>query len=151
ARVVQYLMMLRTELRTGWRDQDRYLMMAGIVNVCEGTLQSAIDWRPPGVVGVGLTAGVWVRNVYDEPAAWTLDEIAAGRVESCLLPWVPLMDGGDRPDVVARWRVLAEQEADRQLRSVFGGMALVFAEKRKRGAVWRKELEGWNVQESQIV
>lgn len=52
ARVVQYLTLLHLELRTGWRDRDRYQMMAGILNVSGARLQSVIDWRPrtPGRV-----------------------------------------------------------------------------------------------------
>src|SRR5436309_98277 len=54
-RLLQYLLLLHDELRHGPHGQDRYLMMAGIVNVCEQPLQSALKWLPPGAPpGVGL-------------------------------------------------------------------------------------------------
>ncbi len=168
ARLLQYLMMLHQELRHGPYGQDRYLMMAGIVNLCEGPLQHELSWLPPGqpprkrrrtkkpavpvrVPGVGLTAGVWVRNVYTEPADATLDGIAAGRLHRCLLPWVSVMAGGDRKEIGQRWIEVASDEPDLQLRASFGGLALVLAEKRGRDELWKRILKEWNVTESQIV
>src|SRR5262249_60118656 len=47
-RVLQYLLGLHDELRHGPHGQDRYLMTAGIVNVCDEPLQSELPWVPPG-------------------------------------------------------------------------------------------------------
>jgi hypothetical protein len=151
-RLLQYLLLLHDKLRHGPHGQDRYLMTAGIVNVCEQALQSSVSWVPPGAPpGVGLTAGVWVRNVYVEDAALTLDAIAAGKAPRCLLPWVSLMAGGGDGGVIERWKELAKEEPAAPIMSSYAGLVLVFAEKRQREAIWRKALEGWKVEESLIV
>src|SRR5262249_34212292 len=112
SRAWQYVLMLHDELRHGPYGQDRYPMMAGIVDLCERPLPETICWLPPGTSGKGLTAKVWMRHVYQESATETLDGIAAGTIARCVLVWVPLMVGGDREDVARRWREIASEEPD---------------------------------------
>jgi hypothetical protein len=151
-RVLLYLLLLHQELRHGPHGQDRYPMMAGIVNLTEGTLPSSLSWVPPGrAEGVGLQGGVWVRNVYTEDAAATLAGVVAGTIARCLLPWIALMQGGEQEGIIQEWRRLVREETDRALQANYVGLALVFAEKRRRGEVWRRALEGFNVEESAIV
>jgi hypothetical protein len=127
-------------------------MMAGILNLTEQPLPSSLQWLPPGAPPpVGMLAGVWVRNLYTESAAGTLADIEAGITARCLLAWIALMQGGDEEGIIQQWKRLVEQEEDRSLRATYAGLALVFAEKRQRGEVWRRALEGWDVQESPIV
>ena len=54
-----------------------------------------------------------------------LEEIAAGRTARCLLPWIPLMRGGDHFVIINRWKELAAAEPDVHHRADFGGLALV--------------------------
>jgi hypothetical protein len=39
-------------------------------------------------------------------------------------------------------------EPDRVRRGQFGAIALLFARRVGRGAIWERKLEGWNVEES---
>jgi hypothetical protein len=61
------------------------------------------------------------------------------------------MRGGDNRDIIEEWKRLAQAEPDDRLRSDYAGLALVFADLARCRAVWKKALEGWNVQVSQQV
>jgi hypothetical protein len=151
-RLFRYLLALYEELRHGPHDQDRYLMVGAIVNLSEGTLQKALNWVPPGHTGgVGLTGKVWARDVCLADAAGVLAEVATGQVARCVLPWIPLMQGGERADIIEEWKRLAELETNPATRNNYKGLALVFADQRKRREIWQQALEGWNVYESTIV
>lgn len=91
------------------------------------------------------------RNLCDEIAADLLDTIADGSASRCLLPWIPLMHGGENADMIQRWKELAGSESDSRLRADYGGLALVFAEGAGRLGVWKAALKEWNVIESQQV
>jgi hypothetical protein len=92
-----------------------------------------------------------VRTLRDEDAAATLAGIAAGRIDRCILPWLPLVQGGAEPGIIQEWLRLASLEPDNRLRATYGGLALVFAELTEGRPAWQKALEGWNVRESQQV
>lgn len=61
------------------------------------------------------------------------------------------MAGGNQPEVLKRWKELASQEPSQQRRREFAGLALVFAELAKELPSWQQSLEGWKVEESQVV
>jgi len=42
-----------------------------------------------------------------EEAARTLQGIAAGAVARCLLPWIPLMQGGRAAGIIETWKAQA--------------------------------------------
>src|SRR5437879_6576395 len=89
------------------------------------------------------------RNLAQESAKATLAEIADGRTARCLLPWIPLMQGGAEAAIIEQWKHLAEQEPDARRRADYGGLALVFAELTDCRPPWKQALEGWNVEQSQ--
>jgi hypothetical protein len=91
-----------------------------------------------------------VRNVQTEDAAGLLSGIASGAVARSMLPWVPLMAGGERADIIEEWKRLAGLEPDKRQRAVVTGLALYFAELARRRAVWGPALEGWDVRESML-
>lgn len=76
---------------------------------------------------------------------------ASGDLSRSVLPWIPLMRGGDEAGIIMEWRRLALEEPSAQRRGDYGGLALVFAELAGRRPVWREALEGWNMQVSQQV
>lgn len=67
-----------------------------------------------------------------------------------LLPWLPLMTGGDDPGIIDRWKKLAEGEPDRRRKADYAFLALTFAGASKRKAIWARALEGWNMIESEV-
>ena len=152
--VLIYLGLLHEDLRHGPHDRDRFQMMAGVVNLCEAALATNIDWTPPVVAGAGEPMGVkcrfWVRNVRQEDAAGTLEDIAAKKTALCVLPWVPLMAGGDRPEVLERWQEVAKLQDKLYLRADYVAIALVFAELAGREAVWAAALKEFDVNDSRI-
>jgi hypothetical protein len=91
------------------------------------------------------------RDLAGYSAATVLDGIASGRVGRSVLVWIPLMTGGGEVAIIARWLELAGAEPDGRRRSVYGGLALVFAEAAGCQQAWRQGLRGWNVRESQVV
>jgi hypothetical protein len=96
----------------------------------------------------GLRLQVVQRTLREEDAAATLARIAAGEMERCILPWVVLMRGAGRADIIEEWRRLALQETDRRLRREYGAVALVFSELTRHASAWDRALEGWDVERS---
>ncbi len=84
-------------------------------------------------------------------AVTVLRAIRRGQVTRAVLPWIPLLTGGDEPIIMKRWKELAALEPDSRKRSDYGALALVFAEAAGRHAAWKQALEGWNMIESQQV
>jgi predicted transposase YdaD len=91
------------------------------------------------------------RNMAAENAAATLAGITEGRIAACLLPWIPLMQGGGETAIIERWKELASAEPDSRRRAEYGALALVFAEAARRREAWKQGLEKWNMIESQQV
>ena len=68
-----------------------------------------------------------------------------------MLPWLPLMIGGDDRSIIERLKQIAETEPDSRLRSDYAGLAQVFADAADRKEIWVQSLKGWNVKESSVV
>ena len=49
------------------------------------------------------------RNLRDQVANEALLRIAEGRVARCLLPFIPLMQGGAEASIIERWKQLRGQ------------------------------------------
>ncbi len=148
-RFLAYLSALWLGVKPDEERGSRFHVGAAVVNLASTGLASRrMEWP-----GTGLTThlGVIERNLEIEPADELLGGIESGARSRCLLPWVPLMAGADVPSLAERWKQLAEAEPDRRRRAEYGGLALVFADKAGRKAIWAKALEGWNVTESSVV
>jgi hypothetical protein len=127
-RLLEYLAGVRRELRHGPHGRDRYPVAAALVQLTGPRPNDTLDMVLPGADGIGLRFKVAVRTLAEEKATETLAGIAAGQLAAALLPWVPLMQGGDRPEILAEWRRLAEMEPDSRRRAQYGSLALVGAE-----------------------
>ncbi|MBX9582963.1 MAG: hypothetical protein K2X87_21875 [Gemmataceae bacterium] len=120
-----------------------------VVNLTgRGSASRRMEWPAAGLT---THLGVVERNLVGENDDDLLAGVEAGRLARAVLPWVPLTAGGGRKTVISRWKRLAAGEPDARTRSDYAGLALVFAEKAKRKAVWTKALEGWSVTESSVV
>ena len=61
------------------------------------------------------------------------------------------MRGADEGSIMEQWKRLADRESDKQWRSDYAGLALVFADLADRLTVWQNALKGWNMKQSQVV
>jgi hypothetical protein len=129
----------------------RYEVVGVLFNLTGSAQADTWQMQPADLGGVGLRLQARVRTLAQEDAMALLAEVAQGQQSPCVLPWIPLLAGGGEEATVAEWKRLAEQEGDRHRRASYGGLALVFAGLAGCAAVWRQGLEGWNVEESQIV
>jgi hypothetical protein len=100
---------------------------------------------------VGFNGNVRPISPRLQKAADVLGKIDRGELGRSILMWVALMDGGGDPATVQEWVRLAGLEPNEQRRSEYAGVALVFAAWVGHRAVWQQALEGFNVQQLDIV
>jgi hypothetical protein len=148
-RALGYLGPLWLEYRPDPERGSRFWVSAVIVNLTgRGHTSQDMEWAE---AGLRTTLQVKECDLAGYSAAATLDDIAAGRTAPCVLPWIPLMTGGDEEAIMQRWLELARAETDSRRRAEYGALALVFAEAAGRRDVWKQALQGWNMIESQQV
>ena len=148
-RLLVYLGQLWEEERPTAARGSRYQVGAAVVNLT-GRGHTARDMTL-GTTAVRTCLGVAERDLEAEDAAAVLAGIAAGTIASCLLPFIPLMQGGAEAAIMAEWLRLAALETDARRRGDYGGLAMVLAEAAGRRDVWTQALKGWNVIQSQQV
>lgn len=104
------------------------------------------------LTGTGLmtTLRVVERNLAALDARKVLRQVEEGKVPRVVLALLPLFKGGTRPGIISDWKRLADLEPDGEQRRALG-LAVIFAEAAGRGELWRRELQEWNVIESQLV
>ncbi len=143
-RLLIYEGMIWLELRPSDERGARYAVVSAVVNLA-GRGQSGGDMALAG----GRTCLLPIeRNLCDEDAATILAEIAAGTTARCLLPWIPLMQGGGEASIMERWKELALAEPDEKRRGEYAGLALVFADAADCKPAWKEALKGWNMKQS---
>jgi hypothetical protein len=148
-RVMGYLSGLWLGLRPDDERGSRYHLGAAVVNLTgSGSVSRGMRWPAAGLT---THLGIGERNLEREPAEELLAGIESGRWSRCLLPWVSLMAGADQPGTVDRWKAAAGAEPNSRRKAEFGGIALIFADRAGRKALWAEKLEGWNVEESTVV
>jgi hypothetical protein len=148
-RLLSYLSGLWLEERPSDERGARYHVGAAVVNLT-GRGRTGRD-MVLGTTGLRTCLAVVERNLCDEDAAATLAGIAVGEIAACLLPFVPLMQGGGTPGIITEWLRLASLETDDRRKGDYGGLALVFAEAAGVQPAWRQALTGWNMIQSQQV
>lgn len=148
-RFLNYLSGMWMNLRPDPEAGSRFQVGAAVINLTgRGNTSRQMSWP---AAGVRTQLQVVERNLEEESARELLDLIESGRHSRCLLPWISLMSGADEPDIVDKWKVLAEREPDRRRRAEFAFVALLFAEKAGRKQLWFEKLEEWNVEESTVL
>jgi hypothetical protein len=149
-RTLEYLGRFRRELLHSPHGHDRYPFTAALVFLTEAPGTKALDMMPPGEVGLSLVFRPRVLVLPDEDAVALLKAIEDNPELSGLLAWPPLMKGGERDEVIAAWRALAEQVPEERRRTL-GTVALIFADLAGRKPEWQKGLEGMGVNESSVL
>jgi hypothetical protein len=147
-RLGEYAFRLRRELRYGPGAANKYAVFGLVLNLTGAEQPNRLDMSLPEWSAAGQWLQVAQGTLSTEDAAQTLVRIAAGDLERWVLPWLPLLRGAAEAVNLTEWQRLASQEPDRQSRSDFGALALVFAELAGTAAVWRKALKGWNMRQS---
>jgi hypothetical protein len=145
-----YALLLSLELSQAPGPADEPPVGMALLNLTGQPHVAELRLMLPGT-GCGLTVTPLVINLRQEDAAATLAEMAAGQTGLCLLPWVPLMAGAGEPARIEEWKRVALLEPDPQRRLIYRDLALVFAELAKELVNWQRALEGWQVQESQVI
>jgi hypothetical protein len=148
-RLLGYLGLAWLDLRPDPERGSRFWIGAVVINLTgRGHTSQNLQWP-----AAGLQTNLQVRelDLASIRAADTLEAIAAGRTSAAVLPWIPLMTGGDDAGIIERWKELAATEPNSRRRADYGALALVFAEAADRQTVWRQALEGWNMIESKQV
>jgi hypothetical protein len=140
-RLLEYLARLWLTLTVPGGRGQRFSVGAVVVNLTgRGDSSQRMEMA---AVGMRLELGVPEKNLAEEDAAATLEGIGRGSLDRCLLPWIPLMRGGQRADIIERWKVLAASDPD-------GGGARTgagwywYSRKPRPLAPWQQALEGWN-------
>ena len=150
-RLLEYMIRLRREVRHGSDRRVQYETAGALLNLTGPPQADVRDMVLPCTAEVRLRFRPLIRTLRDDDAAATLRHIDAGSVGRCILPWIPLMHGGGDLGTMQVWKRLAELEKNSQLRSVFGSLALVFAELADHKIEWKQSLKGWNMRESTVV
>jgi hypothetical protein len=150
-RLLEYAIRARRELRHGPHGRDKYFVAAAVINLTEVSRTDPLEMAFPGVNHLRLSWGVVVRNLETEGAAATLSAIEAGQTARCVLPWIPLMAGGEQEAIIKEWKRVASLETDERSRKRYAGLALVFADRAGRKESWQQALEEWNVKELSII
>ncbi|HBI46404.1 MAG TPA: hypothetical protein DDY78_26665 [Planctomycetales bacterium] len=150
-RLGEYGLRLRREKRHGPGQGGKYQVVSLLLNLTGPVQLAELDLREVDLDGDGLHLRVTQGTLREEDAAATLARIASGEWKRCVLPWLPLMRGGENGDIIEEWKRLAQTEPDDRRRSDYAGLALVFADLAGRRAVWKEALEGWNMKVSQQV
>lgn len=150
-RLLEYMARARRELRYGPHGRDKYLAALAVLNLTGPPPHSSLDMILPGSTGVAFRCQTRGLTFAQVDAGQTLSDTRAGQTARCMLPWVPLMQGGDRAETVTLWKETADREAEQHVRTSYAGLALVFADLANCLLVWRQGLEGWNMRKSRIV
>jgi hypothetical protein len=150
-RLLEYMIRLRREVRHGPERRVQYGTAGALLNLTGPPQPDVRDMALPCGAEVRLRFRPAVRTMRDEDAAATLRGIDAATIGRCILPWIPLMHGGGDLSTMEEWKRLAALEPESRLRSVYGSLALVFAELGGRETAWKLSLEGWNMRESTVI
>jgi hypothetical protein len=145
-RMLNYLSGLWLACRPDEERGSRFQLGAAVVNLTgHGVASQRMERTNPDMV-VELRAVE--RNLEGESADELLAGVESGRWSRHLLPWVPLMAGADNPDLIDRWKRLAETEPDRRRRANLSVLAGIFADRANRKDLWAESLRRWDVEES---
>jgi hypothetical protein len=150
-RLTQYGLQVQEDCPYEREPRVEYSFAGAVVNLTGGEQADVLEDRPPDTGDLGLLARYRVRTLANESAEALLAQAQADEQLRPMLVWCPLMQGTDTAKFVGRWRDEVEQERDERLQGDIVGLALVFAELSRRDKLWRRGLEGINVERSQVV
>jgi hypothetical protein len=105
--------------------------------------------RSKVVTGCELNFTVLRRSLADDDAAAVIAGVGSGKISPWLLGWVPLMQRGGEPAIIAAWQEAAgHQVTDARDRADLGSLTLVLSTLAGCRADWERGLRGWNMKTS---
>ena len=109
-RALGYLGPLWLEYRPDPERGSRFWVSAIIVNLTgRGHTSQDMEWPE---AGLRTTLQVKECDLAGLVAAETLQAVAEGKTAACVLPWIPLLTGGDEEGIIQRWLELARAETN---------------------------------------
>lgn len=148
-RLLGYLGPLWIEEKPSKERGDRFEIGAIVVNLTGIGASSRTSVWPSA--GMETRLLIRERNLADMKAADVLSQIAEGAAPRSLLPWIPLMHGGNESAMIKKWKEIAVGEPQSSHRTDFAALAIVFASTVKKQEDWRGALKEWNMIESSVV
>jgi hypothetical protein len=150
-RIGEYMFRLRRTQRFGSGQAGKYGVAGVVVNMTGAPQPDELDTTETLLDGAGVHLKLLRRTLRDEDAVVTLAGIATGRLDRCVLPWLPLLKGADQEAMITEWRRVAEGEPDPHLRGDYAVLALTLSSLADRRESWEKGLEGFNVVQSEYL
>lgn len=92
-----------------------------------------------------------LRIVSAEVAVATLEAFEDNRFSWGILAWCSLMQGGQDPEFVTRWRDVVERLPDLGVQRILVDIVQVFAQLTDSGPIWKKGLEDMLITESTLM
>jgi hypothetical protein len=148
-RLLKYLGALWDDLRPDPEPGSRYEVAAVVVNLTgRGQSSHASSWKK---LKLHTELGIAERNLVEENAEVELTRVEQGAATRGILLLIVLMQKGDDPAIIEKWKQLATAEPDTRRRATLGALALVLSEAVDRQTIWQDALKEWNVTKSTIV
>ena len=128
---------------------DRFCLAAIVVNLRgRGNASRTHEWAK---AKLRTQLQVVERNLETAKASDLLALVKDGLLSSIVLAFIPLMLGGDDPDILREWFALASAENDDNIRADLKVYARIFAEAAGREDRWHPPLKEWNVIKSKVI
>lgn len=150
-RLAQYGFQVATDCPYQLDPRVEYVCVGAIVNLTGGEQPDTLTQMPPDTGGLSLKGKYKVATLQSTDAGRFLAAIKRGKLSRSLLVWMPLMRDADTAEFVGRWRAEVEREPDAHIRGDIVGLAMVLSELVEREPIWKRGLEGLDVERSKTV
>jgi hypothetical protein len=99
-RLGEYAFQLRRERRHARGRHGKYQVIGAVLNLTGAVQPHLLDMTEAALNGAGLRIVVFQRTLREENAGETLQRVAIGELDRCVLPWIPLMRGGGEASII---------------------------------------------------
>jgi hypothetical protein len=149
--LLEYVVRCRRERRPPSDPRLRYQVAGVLIDLTGQRATDTLNMPVPGMPGFGLSFRGVCRRLAGEDAAATLAGIAAGRIATCVLPWIPLMRVAAETAVVAEWKRLVDERLPPHERDEYAADTRVFVGLARLRPVWDRMLKEYKMETSDVV
>jgi hypothetical protein len=146
SQLLGYMASLEEELKPDNEPGSRYLVTGMIINLTGN--QDNWPEKQLGKTSLRSLPSVMIINLSQWNAIEILDQIEAKTRSPYGLYWISLMQHGDEPEVIERWKRIAKSQLTPEQCTDYAYVVTVFSELAKRFDLWSEALKEWNVTES---